>query len=435
MQSQTLESKRQVQSMFAALGLRYLAAVVAVLCLPSALTFAQTPPNPNNNRFREMSTTAVQPATRTRDLSRELDVPVERLQSTNAKFLQAGSVVAANDIVAAAKPNIVLAERIGQKVRTVAADPGGGNNSAGLAFALPINFRALATAPGQSVPAPVDFEAVVLILGALQFSGQDNSFVGELAVALRNRSVPNDRSVLVEPIKLLISAEGAKNIAPQNFEIKRLNDPVSVKILASEPVDPFKVTARTLIDDGDTIEMPISRPKMTISVASDSINGLGLAKTAVNIQAIGLENADKHSITLSTDRGDVTSVPIQFGANGFATGEIRSDGIGVAKIRAVGAPLQSVETEIRFTLPWKFAIAVVLGAIVGWFVRTRGRSKSVRSALIKIGSGLIVAAAYMIGIRWAEWAPDAKIGEALAFFLGAAGAYTELRVLFPKAKG
>jgi hypothetical protein len=112
---------------------------------------------------------------------------------------------------------------------------------------------------------------------------------------------------------------------------------------------------------------------------------------------------------------------------------LRSDGTGVATIRATGVPLQEAQTVIRFVAPWRFLIAAVIGALVGWLLRTRARSKSARSVLIAVASAAVALVAYMLGIRWLQWAPQAQVGEALAFFIAAAGAFTGVAGLL-KAK-
>lgn len=316
-----------------------------------------------------------------------------------------------------------IAQRVGtQLVPVAAAEFGRELESPEAAYTLPIKFRALAGTSTQTA-VPVEFQPIVVVVSSLRFRQGSRQFGAELAVGLRNAAQPADRSPLVEPVKLLIRAD-ADTITPPEVEIKRLGDPLRVLIAVSNPSAPFKISARTLLDDGDEIELPIHRPSLSIEPARTAIEGWGLGKTLVQVQADGLDDPGSFSVGLSTSQGDISPTPLTLQPDGRATAELRSDGTGVATIRATGVPLQEAQTVIRFVAPWRFLIAAVIGALVGWLLRTRARSKSARSVLIAVASAAVALVAYMLGIRWLQWAPQAQVGEALAFFIAAAGAFT-----------
>lgn len=378
---------------------------------------------------------AQQPTPATRDLARRLAVPVDRIQNESVRALVQDKAVAVQDIQPQdTKRAVTLVERVGtkvQRVQTTGRDLDSPVPQA--AYALPIHFRALAQSTPQAAPQPVEFEPVVLIMSGLRFKQQSQRFDGELAVGLRNRQKPDDRSLLVEPVKLLIRAD-ADEVTPAELEIKQLGEPLRVLIGVSNPTSPFEISARTLLDDGDTIDMPISRPSLTIEPVRPTIEGWGLGKTLIQVQAQGLDHPEKFSVGLSTTQGEVSPTPITLQPDGRATAELRSDSTGTATVRVTGAPLQAAATQVSFVTPWRFLIAALLGAAVGWFLRTRGRSKSVRSVALAIAAAAVLLVAYMIGIRWMQWTPAAQIGEALAFFIGAMGAYLGLQALLSAGK-
>jgi hypothetical protein len=94
-----------------------------------------------------------------------------------------------------------------------------------------------------------------------------------------------------------------------------------------------------------------------------------------------------------------------------------------------GAPFESASVDVKFSAPWIFLIAGLIGAVVGWLLRTRARTKSIGSFIVAICSGAVALAAYALGIRWTQWVPLAQVGEALAFFVAAAGAFTGAQFL------
>jgi len=52
---------------------------------------------------------------------------------------------------------------------------------------------------------------------------------------------------------------------------------------------------------------------------------------------------------------------------------------------------------------------------------------------VAVVSAGILSIAYAIGINWLRWAPTAVIGDALVFFIGAAGAYLGVKSFFKPA--
>jgi len=388
--------------------------------------------------FLASAATAQQPsAVVERELSRRLAVPSEQLQNSRLHVLETNRAVSVTSLtVNESRTSQVVAARVGQAVKPadVSALPVSSATQNMKAFALPIKFRGLAVAPGQQIATPVDFEAVIMIVRGLRFQQTQQRFDGELAVALTNKAKPADRSVLSEPVKLFVNAD-ADEVSPSELIVSRLADPIRVRIGVRNPAAPFKIVARTLLDEGDAIEMPISKPTITLEPVRSTIEGWGLGRTLVQVQASGLDNPEKFTVTLNTTQGDLSPTPVTLQNDGRGAAELRSEGMGAAVIRASGAPFQDATVTVNFKAPWIFILAALVGALLGWYVRTRGRSKSVRSALTALASALILLAAYMIGIRWLEVVPQAQVGEALAFVVGAIGAYVGLKVLMPKGAG
>jgi hypothetical protein len=373
-----------------------------------------------------------------RDIGKALAVSPEALNNADLRVITADRVVepdkVSNDTDV---KQTVLVQRTGSVLRELPAED---ESSRSLdtqpiaAYALPIRFHALAKLPGETSSRPVEFEAVLMVMNALRFRESSRRFEADLVVGLRNPAAPKDRSILSEPVKLFVSASGDE-VAPGEIEIGRLGDPRVVKISSLSPAAPYKVSAKTLLDDGDTVEVPIVRPTLRLKATRGSIGGWGLEKTMLHVQAEGVANAAGMHVALHTSQGDVKPEGFELDANGSGTAQLRSDGVGMALLSASGVPFSSSEEKVEFVKPWSFLVAALLGAIAGWVVRTRARSKSLRSALVAVASAAIVTAAYSIGIRLAQWAPEATVGEALTFFVAAIGAYLGIKAIMPVREG
>lgn len=375
------------------------------------------------------------PSGAVRELASAFSLSAGQLRDPALHVLAEDRVMALRDLPRdASAGNVTLIQRTGSAVERISTVSGRDLDQPEpqAAYALPVRFRGLARATPQALPEAIEFEPVVLILSALRFKETLRRFDGELAVGLRNRHRHDDRSVLERPVKLLIRAD-ADEIAPAEIEIKQLGEPVPVVIGVRNPVPPFRVSARTLLDDGDVIDMPVSRPSLTIEPARSGIDGFGLGKTLLQVQAMGLDHPEHFSVALRTTLGEISPTPITLAADGRASAELRSESAGTATIHVSGDPMQDAQVTVEFVTPWRTLLAALLGAVTGWFLRTRGRSRSARSAMLAVATSAVLLVAYMLGIHWLQWAPSAQAGEALAFFVSAMGAYLGLQALLKSA--
>jgi len=385
------------------------------------------------------------PLRSSRDLIQNaFSVPAEQLDNKDVKVLAAGRAVSVGDLDPhLAASSMVLAQRTANRPRVLdgpepfvgaARERQSGGRAltsaqAGMvAYALPISLRALAQSPSGEMPTAVSFEPVVIVLGALRFQPSSHRFEGRIAVALRNPNNREDRSQLTEPLQMLISAD-ADAVSPSQVAIRQLGEPQIVQIAVAAPAAPFMFSARTLLDNGDSIEIPVEKSQLTVQPAQAVIDGLGLGKTALQIEVPGLQQAGPYWVSLSTTRGQIIPTPVQLDANGRASVQLRSSGTGKATITASGALFLPGTAKVRFAAPRNFIIAMLLGGLAGWIAKTRVRDLSGASYLAAMTSSCILSIAYAIGINWMRWAPQAGVGEALSFFVAATGAHSGVTVI------
>jgi hypothetical protein len=267
-----------------------------------------------------------------------------------------------------------------------------------------------------------------MVLKDLRYQESSHRFEAQIAVGLTNPDAPTDRSVLGDPLSLLISAN-ADEVTPTKLQISQLGDPQVVSIATASPATPFFVSAGTIGDQGDKMEIPVERPQLMVQPSQKEIDGWGLAKTVIQIQAPGMTEAAAQPITLNTSQGEIVPTPVKLDANGQAWAQLRSDGTGTAIITAAGGPFQPGTASVEFVMPVSFLIATLLGAIVGWVVKIRARRWSLASFLVAVASSCILSAAYAAGIHWLKLVPQAGAGEALSFVVAALGSYGGVSVL------
>lgn len=383
-------------------------------------------------------------------IEKSLQLPAEEVAAPDARLLTGGALKAPQEVDAKSLPRYwTLVRRRGRGVRTVDLNPdspwakrraafwaarqaangkaGAQDNDGGAvkAFQLPLVFNAMSKSTDGAAARPVSFEAVVMVLNDLRYQESTKRFEAQIAVGLRNPQSPADRTELGDPLSLLISAN-ADEVTPSKLEINQLGEPLVVKIAAAAPLSPFYVTAGTIGDEGDKIEIPVERSQLTLQATPEEIAGWGLAKSLIQIEAPGLAQAAQHTITLSTTQGEIRPTPLTLDATGHGKAELRSDGTGEAIIMASGEPFKPAKATVKFTLPTNFLIATAVGALLGWIVR---RHWSFSGLILAMASSGILTAAYAIGIRWMKWAPEAGAGEALTFFVAAMGAYLGVKAL------
>jgi hypothetical protein len=363
-------------------------------------------------------------------LSKSLQLPERTVASANVKVLSEGRVIAPEQVTDALdQQKAAVVERTGTELRELPAGSIAADQTLKplAAYALPVSFRAFAVDPGGANPRPVDFQPMVLVMSAMRYREESRRFEVDLMVGLRNSEDPKDQSMLAEARRLFVSADA--DVTPKELQITRLGDPVAVKVTSISPAAPLKVIARTMVDDGDTIDVPVIRPSLTIDTSRASINGLGLEKTTIHVQAEGLADMSNMHVFIKTSAGDVKPSEVTLSADGRGTAEIRSAGFGPVQLSASGVPFALATSSMNFAKPWSFLVAMVLGAIAGWLIRNSARSRSLGSFLLALASAMVVTAAFSVGIRLAQWAPEATVGEALTFFVAAIGAWGGIKVI------
>jgi hypothetical protein len=365
-----------------------------------------------------------------KSLSKSLQVPQATIARASMRVIAGGRVIKPEEVTDEVnQQTAAVVARTGTELQQLPAESITDDQALQpiAAYALPVSFRAFAGDAGGTNLRPVDFKPMVLVMNAMRYKAETRRFEADLMVGLRNSQDPRDQSVLAEVRKLFVSADA--DVTPSEIQFTRLGEPMPVKVTSVSPTTPLRVIARTMLDEGDAIEVPVVRPVLRLDPSRSSINGFGLEKTTINVQAEGLADMSNMHVFLKTSAGEVKPSEVVLSADGRATAEIRSAGFGDVALSASGVPFVVGESSMDFAKPWSFLVALALGAIAGWLIRTRARSRSLGSFLLALATAAFVTAAFSVGIRLAQWAPEAAVGEALTFFVAAVGAWSGIKAL------
>jgi hypothetical protein len=167
--------------------------------------------------------------------------------------------------------------------------------------------------------------------------------------------------------------------------------------------------------------------------------GFGIGKTtltAVRRAEDGLELADARplSVLLTATGGRLGDTTLRFEPNSSrsAVTELRSAWLGQARVLAAVGAIQSAPVELTFTAPWGLVLAILLGAALGSYVRTRARHKRInkQELIVGIGVGVILGLGSFVGLSTVTTLPaTASVTELGCFLIAALEAYVGLVAL------
>jgi len=229
---------------------------------------------------------------------------------------------------------------------------------------------------------------------------EDSSFEANISVAVSDMGNPASDAQLETPISIKISGQNLIG-APQAVVIGRLGFAGEKEVIVRSEghSDPVRLTLRHEIDPQapKNLDLPVSRPELTISANPPSIAGYGIESTEITISAPGTL-AEGFPITLDSDAGTFDPKTIQIGTAGFATSRLWSDGTGKYAIGVLDDRFVVSGKPVHFLNPVSFLIAVALGAALGatfiyLWKRSGGRASVwTWSAAFVFGIGITIAA-------------------------------------------
>ncbi len=135
---------------------------------------------------------------------------------------------------------------------------------------------------------------------------------------------------------------------------------------------------------------------------------------------------DTLTVTVWSDHGGLEVGTLRIPPSGTGEVELRSTGVGRNTVHAEIAGVASGEAPVRYTLPWPFLIAAVLGGVLGTLIRRRTRQHARADFVAGIVAGLVSAVAYAIGLNLTGIDINVRVGGAAVLVVATLGAGLEL---------
>ena len=278
----------------------------------------------------------------------------------------------------------------------------------------------------------LQLKMIALAGGPLTFDKNLNSFVGTMWLGV-NEIVGGPSRKLVKPVEFKVL--NAKTAEPATVSITSTGaigyEKVRLAMAAAFEAPKVNV-ASNLAQEPFDLPVPI-RPALLIS-RDTPIDGLGLATSTVNVTALGLPER-KGSIIFQKSAGSLSDKRVNLDADGTASTDLRSDGLGVAKVDAslAGVMADTVDTTVQFGIPYFTIIASIVGGIVGGLIRVGMSGIRGRRAKVTLGVavlvGIVVFGLYAVGVNVLPIDPLVKVGAVFVFVVSAVGAFIGPSVL------
>ncbi len=214
----------------------------------------------------------------------------------------------------------------------------------------------------------------------------------------------------------------------------------SVAIEVENPGNTFSARVWSILDPTNEVilEMPVEKPLLRVSPSPERIQGWGLQKAKILVQATNLSGGGELSVQVSSTLGQLDSNNVLIDDDAMAVVSLRSASTGTATVTVSGAPFDSASTQVQFVFPLPYILAALVGGVAGGLLRLGGGRRTGRrialDLLIAVVCGAIVFGLFVLGVNVTGFALPAQAGEVLVFVVTALGAFGGTR-LFTLATG
>lgn len=256
-------------------------------------------------------------------------------------------------------------------------------------------------------------------------SGQ---FAGELLVGVSE--IADTDEIRRLPTPLLFEIAGAARSEPERVLLDTTSPPfrrVKVWLNVAQGAGARLLILSLLDKQGTPIAVPVAG-ELDLDTASGSIEGWGLETTKVQVSMSNMGESANRRVTLHVEpSGYLDRSMIRLDEEGSGEAELRSDGIGTARIRATSAGLAPASAEVVYRLPVRTLGASMAGGLLGALVSLMTAPQRRRKPWVRlIGAalfGVLVFALYVVGINILPLQPKVTVGAAVVFAVSALAAW------------
>lgn len=278
------------------------------------------------------------------------------------------------------RPGEALAARTGERPTLTHVSPA--------TFALPYTYVGF-DREGKT-PA---YQPVYIPEGGLHYSADQDDFEGEFLVRLDLVDGSGDSVGLARAIGLTFGGD-ADSISPRSLQFDHTGGQYErVRVVALSPHDSVRVQVVPQFDPrGVAIWMSV-QPALTFERPPVSIQGYGVETATLVIGTRGVTSNDSIDVSISADRGVLSRNQLRVGPAGGVVTLRSSSGLGPATVRVVSATLGTAEATIVFALPVRFALAALLGGVLGaaW-AQTQQKKRGITSSMVRRLAGAVLGA-------------------------------------------
>jgi len=261
----------------------------------------------------------------------------------------------------------------------------------------------------------------------LTFDAANKTFAGNVLIGLEDSLRPTQQIGLGRDMVLQVTSD-AGEVVPPRVRIGHTNVPWQpVRVVARTPGDTVHILIQAVFNpSGYAAPIRVDRPRIDVRPASPNLQGLGLEATRVSVTIPTFLRTDTVTVTLWSDRGGLDAGTLRIPPTG--TGEIglRSSGLGLNTVHAEITGIATGQASMRYTLPWAFVVAALLGGVLGTVLRRRRRHLALADFVAGIVAGVVSAVAYAIGLNLTGVDLSVRVGEATVLVVAVLGATLDL---------
>jgi hypothetical protein len=202
------------------------------------------------------------------------------------------------------------------------------------------------------------------------------------------------RQIAIEPQTIELSEPGVAGIERALLVLSNHRQKGVVDALSDLGEQTYTVTAAPALEMLDLTSSLTSIPGFGIGTTSVSAvrraeDGLELALPTPLRVALSASGGRLGAPVLEIPAGKSRSEPV----------ELRSSWLGPTSVGARADGVEAAPLKLEFTTPWSYFVAILIGAGLGSFIRTRPRTRAQRyDFLAGAGAGVVLGLASFVGI-------------------------------------
>jgi hypothetical protein len=244
--------------------------------------------------------------------------------------------------------------------------------------------------------------------GGLTFDPATRAYRGRALVGLEDSLRANGtRSRLPVPLRMMLTLQArGGTVTPNALAIDHTSlDYLPIEFRASDTVN-LVARIRTAVDTaGVTIALRALLPRLILRVSPSVVEGFGLASAHLSVELPpGIDAATKVRVDFGSSSVAVDPQSVIAAPNEINAASIRSSTPGEVTLVAQAAGFESASEIVRFTWPWRFlsasVVGVALGALMGFGAGKRMKRWASLPKIFVRGApfGVVVALLSALGV-------------------------------------